>query len=229
VAAMNQEVDHDLLESGAAEQHHHLASMHNHQLLQMQSARHLPISPFPMNAMPSAFNTNPKTLALQDIYCDTLSQPSVPLILAASAGKAGLNQFFPSANHRPSISNTNTNNTFSHPSQTNWFGRVEPIPRPNRSAAPTPPPSANHSPTSSSTSFTLKVPAAAVAPASVKSSVGGTTSGPPASRPRVGSERHCNTCRSRKTSKWYKDHVDIGKYICKTCYNQIYKERLKVM
>ena len=44
---------------------------------------------------------------------------------------------------------------------------------------------------------------------------------------RISGDRHCNTCRSRKTSKWYKDHVDVGKYICKTCYNQIYKERNK--
>ena len=235
VAAMNQEIDHDLLEGSNADQHHYMATMHNHrlQLLQMQAARQImPVSPFPMNAMPGTLNMNPKTLSMQDIYCDTLSQPSVPLILAASAGRAGLNQFFPPAG-KPSF-NSNTNNTSLHPSQTNWFGRVEPIPRPNRSAAPTPPPSANHSPTSSSTSLTLKlhVPPtaqASVKPSAVKSSGNGGTPSAPSSRPRVGSERHCNTCRSRKTSKWYKDHVDIGKYICKTCYNQIYKERLKIM
>lgn len=50
---------------------------------------------------------------------------------------------------------------------------------------------------------------------------------PPRPSQRISGDRHCNTCRSKKTSKWYKDHVDIGKYICKTCYNQIYKERNK--
>ena len=42
---------------------------------------------------------------------------------------------------------------------------------------------------------------------------------------RISSDRHCNNCNTVKTSKWYKDHLDVGKYICKKCYNHRYKER----
>ena len=42
---------------------------------------------------------------------------------------------------------------------------------------------------------------------------------------RISSDRNCNNCRTTKTSKWYKDHLDVGKYICKKCYNHRYKER----
>ncbi|KAJ3369058.1 hypothetical protein HDU91_000097 [Kappamyces sp. JEL0680] len=39
--------------------------------------------------------------------------------------------------------------------------------------------------------------------------------------------RLCNNCATNKTTKWYKDHEDFGKHICKRCYNQRYKERIK--
>jgi uncharacterized paraquat-inducible protein A len=39
-------------------------------------------------------------------------------------------------------------------------------------------------------------------------------------------ERVCNSCSTLKTTKWYKDHSDVGRHICKKCYNQRYKERL---
>lgn len=40
-------------------------------------------------------------------------------------------------------------------------------------------------------------------------------------------QRVCNGCDTQKTSKWYKDHHDLGKHICKKCYNYRYKERIK--
>jgi hypothetical protein len=39
-------------------------------------------------------------------------------------------------------------------------------------------------------------------------------------------ERNCNSCSTQKTTKWYKDHSEPGKHICKKCYNQRYKERI---
>jgi hypothetical protein len=39
--------------------------------------------------------------------------------------------------------------------------------------------------------------------------------------------RSCNSCASTKTTKWYKDHNDFGKHICKKCYNHRYKERIR--
>ncbi|KAI8900459.1 hypothetical protein BC833DRAFT_618492 [Globomyces pollinis-pini] len=37
--------------------------------------------------------------------------------------------------------------------------------------------------------------------------------------------RLCNLCSTNKTTKWYRDHLDVGNHICKRCYNQRYKER----
>ena len=44
---------------------------------------------------------------------------------------------------------------------------------------------------------------------------------------RITADRFCNKCGGQKTSKWYKDRLDIGKHICKKCYNYRYKERTK--
>ncbi|KAJ3314376.1 hypothetical protein HDV04_000338 [Boothiomyces sp. JEL0838] len=38
-------------------------------------------------------------------------------------------------------------------------------------------------------------------------------------------DRNCNLCAINRTSKWYKDHEDEGKHICKKCYNTRYKNR----
>ena len=147
----------------------------------------------------------PKTLSLQDIYCDSMTSPVMQ-------------------KGTPAASSRNHQFSGSFKGQQAWFSTSKSIESRNR------PQSSAIRLNRDDNTFNLKSSAASETIASASQELPqppALFASLPTQRPRIGGERHCNTCRSKKTSKWYKDHVHIGKYICKTCYNQIYKERLR--